>query len=118
MAELRCLSRLAMSKRMRPLRIDVLIQAATEGDVERLHTSADAQQRKICSPGQLCHFQLEGRTPLAHDPKLVPLSLAIQLWGEIRTAAGQQEAVDVGEQTASGAKICDQRKDDRDTAEI
>ena len=55
-----------MSKRMRPLGIDVLIQAAAEGHVERLHASADGQQRKICSPGQLCHFQLEGGTPLAH----------------------------------------------------
>ena len=43
MTKLRCRSRLAVLQRIRPLRFDVLIQAAAECHIERLHPAADPE---------------------------------------------------------------------------
>ena len=82
---------------------DVLIQATAEGDVKRLHAAADTEERKIRGFGQLCHFQVEGGTPLAHHLKFISLPLAIELGSEVRTATRQKETIDVSEQTPAGA---------------
>ena len=84
-----------------------------EGHVERLHASADGQQRKICSPGQLCHFQLEGGTPLAHNASL-------HRWRSPYNSGADQGQLPVSRRPSmwvtkrrQGAEICDERKDDR-----
>ena len=96
MAQLCRRRRLSVLQRMRSLRVDVLVGAAAERHIQRLHAAADTEQRHICGPSQLCHLQLKGGTPLAHDPELIPLALAIQFRSEVRSAPRQQKAIDLG----------------------
>ena len=51
------------------------------------------------------HLELEGGAALAHHVKLVPLAFAVELRREIWTAAGQQEAVNRGQQTATSSQV-------------
>src|SRR5690348_11905228 len=118
MTELRGGCRLAVAKRVRPLRVDVLVEASAERHVERLHPAADAEYRKIRGLRQLRDLQLEGGPSVAHDMKLVPLTFAVQFRCEVRTAAGQEQTVDVAEETATGASIRHERKDDGNASKV
>src|SRR5262245_62175703 len=118
MAELRGRSRLPMLQRLGKLRSNILIQAASERDVHGLHASTDSQDWYVSGPCQLSHLQLERCASLAHHTELVTLSFAVQFRSEVGTTASEQETVNLGEQTAPGRKVCYEREDNGDRAEV
>ena len=107
-----------MLERGRDLGCNILKQAAAAGDVHGLHASADAEQGDIGPPRQVDHVQFKIRATFAHDSEGIALALTIQRRWKVRAASGEEESVNLLEETSSRGPVCMEWKDQRNAAEF
>lgn len=91
--------RLSVLQHMWHLRCEILKETAPAGDVDRLHSAADTEDREVAFLSEVNQVQLEIRPAFADEGEFIALAFSIETRRKIGTAAGEQEPVDAFEQS-------------------